>query len=151
MDSVLQILAAEFELLKNETAAGYRASGMAVSGNWAQELEVHVSSSGALLSAPGYINGRGPGTPPPSEAIEQWIKAKGIAAQLEKDLAISSLAYLIAKKIGRVGWQPKPGANSFIETIITPERIQQIVDKLGESYIQEFTSDIINFLKLATA
>lgn len=147
MSSVTQLLAAEFELLKAEVIAKYEASGMEISGNWADTVEVQSTPNGYSIAAANYINGCDPGKPPPSEAIEAWIKQKGIAAKLEKGMSIQSLAYLIARKIGREGWQPKPEHKNIIDGLVTPQRIQQILDKVGEVYITDFTTQIINLLK----
>ncbi|WP_294822644.1 hypothetical protein [uncultured Flavobacterium sp.] len=149
MDSIAQSLRAEFEALKNEIAAAYHASGTMASGNWPDTLEVQASENGAAITGAGYIEGRGQGKPPPSEAIEQWIVGKGIAAQLENGLTVSSLAFLIARKIGREGWKPPQGTESFIEAVVTPQRIQAIIDKVGEIHLQRFTATIISYLKAA--
>lgn len=45
------------------------------------------------------IHGRRPGTQPPLEAILEWVRKKPIVA----DISERSLAFLIARKIGRVG------------------------------------------------
>lgn len=149
MNSISEILKSEFELLKAEIASAYTNSGMAATGSWGEKLEVQVSGSSAKIAAPDYINGRKPGTAPPSEAIEKWIVAKGIAARLENDISISSLAYLIARKIGRSGWQPKQ--ENIVQSIATPARIQEILNKAGESCLSGFTNDIINHLKTLSA
>src|SRR5688572_9331060 len=104
MSSISQILKAEFEQLRQEIATAYEASGMAASGDWGKQLEVQAADGSASITAPDYINGRKPGTPPPSEAIEEWIVRKGMAARIQGEITIGSLAYLIARKIGREGW-----------------------------------------------
>jgi len=149
MSSPQEILAAEFEALKADIIAQYEASGMMASGDWGRELEVRTTKHSATLLGPGYIFGRKPGTPPPSEAIEQWLKDKGIAARLETEISIGSLAFLIARKIGREGWQPKQ--QDIIESVATPERIRQILDRVGESHVADITRGIILYLKTATA
>ena len=149
MSNVTEILRAEFELLRQEIIAAYNNSGMAATGNWGENVQVQVSGSSASITAPDYINGRKPGTAPPSEAIEKWIVAKGISAQMQKDITVSSLAYLISRKIAREGWQPKQ--ENLIENIATPARIQQIIDKAGDSCLTEFTKTITNYLKTITA
>ena len=50
-------------------------------------------------------NGRKPGKMPPPDSLISWIKSKGI--QPKKGIAVKSLAFLIARKIGRVGIKPK--------------------------------------------
>ena len=147
MNSADDILAAEFELLKSEVIAAYEASGNNASGNWVDSVTVQRLPNGFTLVADDYINGRGPGKPPPSAAIEAWIKQIGIASKLEKGMTTQSLAYLIARKISRKGWQPKPGSNNFVNNVVTPQRIQQILDKVGGVYAANFTSQIINLLK----
>lgn len=145
MNSISEILTAEFEKLKAEISTAYEAGGMAASGSWGSNLQLQLTGNSASITAPDYINGRRPGSPPPSKAIEEWIIAKGIAARLQRDITISSLAYLIARKIGREGWQPKQ--EDIVQSIATPARIQQIIDKAGESCLSGFTNEIINHLK----
>lgn len=140
------MLAAEFELLKAEVIAAYQTSGMEAGGNWADTVTVDATTNGYSITAADYINGRGPGKPPPSEAIEKWIQQKGIASRLEKNMTVSSLAFLIARKIAREGWKPKPGTENIAERVVTPQRIQQILDKVGESYLSDLTTQITNYL-----
>lgn len=151
MSSITQILLTEFEALKNELIAKYDEMGMRASGRWAENLSVSVSGNSAEILQEDYgeqlENGRRPGTPPPSQAIEQWIKDKGIAARLEKGMTISSLAFLIARKIGREGWNRKDqGGTELISSVVTPERIQKIIDLIGESQLNEFTLKISDYL-----
>jgi hypothetical protein len=147
MSNVTELLAAEFELLKAEVIAKYETSGRASSGNWADSVVIQKLPNGFNLVADGYINGRGPGKPPPSEAIEAWIRQKGIATKIEKGMSIQTLAYLIARKIGREGWKPKPENQKLIDDLVTPQRIQQILDKVGAVHITDFTTQIINLFK----
>lgn len=151
MSSSNQLLAAEFEALKNELIAKYDELGMRASGRWAESLSVSVSQNGAEILQEAYgeqlENGRKPGKQPPSEAIEQWIKDKGIATRLENGMTISSLAFLIARKIGREGWnRQQHGGTELISSVVTPERIQQIIDIIGESQLNEFTLKISDYL-----
>jgi hypothetical protein len=68
-------------------------------------------------------DGRKPGKQPPSDPIEEWVKQRG----LDNDISAKSLAYLIARKIGREGsLLYKQGGNSGI-----------ISDYLNEAYIEE--------------
>jgi len=151
MSSTAEILLTEFEALKNELIAKYDELGMRASGQWAESLSVSVSGNSAEILQEGYgeqlENGRKPGTPPPSEAIEQWLRDKGIANRLEKGMTISSLAFLIARKIGREGWnRQRHGGTKLISSVVTPERIQFIIDKIGESQLTEFTTKISDYL-----
>jgi hypothetical protein len=119
------------------------------SGNWADTVKVEATPNGYSITAADYINGRGPGKPPPSKAIEEWLQQKGIAARLEKNMTISSLAFLIARKIGREGWKPKAGTVDIVDIVVTPERIQQMLNNVGAVYLDNFTNTIINYLKQA--
>ncbi len=140
------ILKAEFELLRQEIIAKYEASGMESSGNWAQTVQVQQLPNGFSIAAGGYINGRRPGRQPPSEAILQWIKQKGIAARTGNEISLSNLAYLIARKIAKKGWKPKKDAADIVSSIATPQRIQQIIDKAGRPYVAGFTTEILQYL-----
>lgn len=154
MSSVSGILAAEFELLRSELIARYETLGMKASGNWADSLEVQVSENSAVLLAAPYSDqleyGRKPGKQPPSAAIEQWIKDKGIAGRIEGDISVSSLAFLIARKIARQGWNREQySGTELISSVITPQRIQQIIDKASQEELEQFTSNIIVQLNLS--
>lgn len=149
MINITQLLAQEFEKLKAELTEAYHASGMAVTGNWPKTMEVQASGTGVKLMGAGYIQGRKPGIAPPSETIEQWIIAKGIATRLENDITISSLAFIIARKIAREGWQPKHG--DIIEQVITPQRMQQIIEAVGYALVPDIVKDITNHLKTLSA
>lgn len=148
MNSVNEVLAAEFEALKADIIAAYNESDVKASGNWAATVEVQATDTNAKLLGAGYINGRGPGKPPPSQAIEQWLKDKGIANSIGKNRTVSSLAVLIARKIGRQGWKPKNGGSAvLVERVVTPQRIQQIIDKAGDILLADFTRQILDYLK----
>ena len=154
MSSVSEILSAEFELLRNELIARYEALGMKASGNWADSIEVQVSGNSAVLLAAPYSDqleyGRKSGKQPPSAAIEQWIKDKGIANRIEGDISISSLAFLIARKIARKGWNREQyGGTELISSVVTPERIQHIIDKASQQELEQFTTNITVQLNLS--
>jgi len=154
MSEVTDILTEEFEVLKLELIAKYDELGMRSSGKWADGLEVVVSENKASIKGYEYTQqletGRAPGKQPPSEAIEQWIKDKGIASRIEGKISISSLAFLIARKIGREGWKRQEhGGVDLINQVVTPERIQKILDRISDIYVVNFTNDLINVLQAA--
>ncbi|MCR5863059.1 hypothetical protein LRS05_13395 [Flavobacterium sp. J372] len=70
---------------------------------------------------------------------------------MQKDTSLSSLAYLIARKIARKGWKPKAGYEDVINAVATPERIQSIIDKVGDNELAGFTQNLLEYLKNATA
>ncbi|RWW99699.1 hypothetical protein [Flavobacterium cerinum] len=145
MSKLSKLLAFEFEALKNELVTKYDEINIRVSGNWAENLEVEASKDSVTLWGPYSPDGRKPGKQPPSEAIEQWLKDKGIASRLEKEISITSLAYLIARKIGREGW--KRQGTPLVRSVVTPERIQQIIDKISEDQLNDFTATILTYFK----
>lgn len=145
MSKLSKLLASEFESLKNELITKYDEMNIRVSGNWAENLEVETAKDSVTLWGPYSPDGRKPGKQPPSEAIEQWLKDKGIASRLEKEISITSLAYLIARKIGREGW--KRQGTPLVSSVVTPERIQQIIDKIGEDQLNNFTATILTYFK----
>ncbi|MHA3787465.1 hypothetical protein ACX0HA_04580 [Flavobacterium hauense] len=156
MSNTTQILSAEFEALKNELIGRYDEIGMRASGQWAESLSVELGENSAGILQESYGDqlefGRKPGKQPPSEVIEQWLIAKGIAARLEKDISVSSLAFLIARKIGREGWnRSEHGGTQLISSVVTPQRIQAIIDKIGESQLNEFTTKISDYLNTLSA
>lgn len=146
-----EILKREFEALKADIIARYETSGMKASGNWGKTVSVEMSGTSASITAAEYIKGRPPGKQPPSEAILKWLEDKGIASKLQKDISLTSLAYLIARKIGRSGWKPKQGNEDIIAAVATPERIQSIIDTVGESELAGLTQNFLQYLKNATA
>lgn len=159
MNENTEILQQEFDALKTELIAKYDELGMRASGNWANSLEVVVSGNNAKIIGESYSQqleyGRnaggksGKGTSF-SEAIEQWIKDKGIANRIEGEISVSSLAFLIVRKIMREGWKREEyGGVELITQVITPERIQQIIDRIGLEQTAGFIRDITTFLKQA--
>lgn len=154
--SSADILKAEFELLRQELIAKHDQLGMRGTGKWAASLSFTLSETGAELLQESHgeqlEHGRKPGKQPPSEAIEEWLVAKGIAARVEGDISVSSLAYLIARKIGREGWDRKErGGTALISSVVTPERIQQIIDKVGEGQLESFATNISSYLQTLSA
>lgn len=149
--NIRELLAAEFEAIKADVITRYQESGLSVTGNWATTLEVTATETSASLLGASYLDGRPPGKQPPSEAIVNWIEAKGIASQIENEISITSLAFLIARKIGREGWQPETTGSDIIAQVVTPQRIQQVIDRVSTPLVTEFCNDIINFLKQIAA
>lgn len=152
-----QILEAEFQKLRADIIEKYDELGMRASSRFERELEVEVDGLTARLTGVHYteylVDGREPGKQPPIKVIEEWIVDKGIANQIEGQITVSSLAYLIARKIGREGTEYfKQGGTDLIDSVVTPERIQSIIDKVSVFYMNRFVSDIVDvFKELETA
>lgn len=83
----------------------------------------------------------------PLEALENNAKTQGISA-LQKNISTSSVAYAIAQKIAQNGTK-NLDANQvgFIAGVVTPERIQQIIDKASVLCLNQITGSIIQQLK----
>ena len=146
------VLSKEFELLKNDLIKAYDAKGMRASGKFAESLEVKVQGLTAQLWGEDYAQqletGRKSGKFPPINAIEQWIKDKGIANRIEGQISISSLAFLIARKIAQSGWKREEyGGVELISSVVTDERIQKIIDEVGAEQAMIYTTEIITMVK----
>jgi hypothetical protein len=149
--SIEDILRIEFLAMSKEIVKAYDEKGMRASGKFAKELEVRTTEySAELLSVP-YAQqlelGRRAGGFPPLKMIEDWIRAKGVFNDALKKIKISSLAYLIARKISREGWnREKHGGVNLLSEIVTDERIQSIIDKVGDVSLTFYTTEIIGLL-----
>lgn len=146
------VLSKEFELLKNDLIKAYDAKGMRASGKFAESLEVKVQGLTAQLWGEDYSQqletGRKSGKFPPINAIEQWIKDKGIANQIQGQISISSLAFLIARKIAQSGWKREQyGGVELISSVVTDERIQKIINEVGAEQAMIYTTEIITMVK----
>lgn len=150
-DSPSQILEKEFEAIQRDLIAQYDKLGMRASGQWANTLDTQVTGLSAKIVGQDYteflVDGRKPGKFPPIAKIEQWIKDKGIKP-IEASMKISSLAFLIARKISREGTEYfKQGGTDLIDAVITPQRIQGIIDKVSTFFISDFVLNVTNQLK----
>ncbi|MEW5675552.1 hypothetical protein ABGT15_04505 [Flavobacterium enshiense] len=135
-----KILAEEMELLKAEILGVYNASGKRTSGEFEEGLEIQVNGDSATLLGYLYLGGRAAGKQPPISAIEKWIEAKGIKP-IEDKMKVSTLAYLIARKIAREGTNPENHLYIYDE-VITPERIEQILDRLNKINVTAFVNEV---------
>lgn len=139
------ILNKEMESLKADLIAKHMQLGMRASGNWADSLNVQTKGLSSVIYGEPYteqlVNGRAPGKFPPVDAIKKWIYDKNI--NIGDKISISSLAFLIARKIAKEGTEYfKQGGTDLVESVITPERIQSILDQVTEFHINSFFSEI---------
>ena len=145
-----QILAMEFESLKMDLITVYDQKGMRASGKFAESLEVKIAKNVGTLIGAKYSQqletGRRAGGFPPIKAIEQWIYDKGLSSRIDDSINVSSLAFLIARKIAREGWN-RGGDLELISTVVTEERIAEIIKKVGDHAVIDFTTDVISFLE----
>ncbi|UAB85694.1 hypothetical protein INR75_06680 [Zunongwangia sp. SCSIO 43204] len=117
--------------------------GMRASGQWVESLENRTKGlSGQIWGEPyteQLVNGRKPGNFPPIERMRQWVINKKLETTNKK--RISMLAFLIARKIAKEGTEYfKQGGTDLIEAVITPSRIQMIMDKVAQFHINSYTS-----------
>ena len=134
------IIKEELEAIKADIIALYNASGKRTSGEFENGLEIKYQPNSAILSGYVYLAGRAAGKQPPIEAIEKWLIAKGITP-IESKMKISSLAYLIARKIAKEGTK-KENHLQIYNQIITPERIEKILERLNKVNVTAFANEV---------
>jgi hypothetical protein len=147
-----ELLLKEFQSIQADLIEAYDKKGMRASGDFANSLEVQINGLNAKILGNDYAQqletGRLAGKSPPISAITKWINDKGIAGRIEGKISIKSLAFLIARKISREGWNRQGyGGVELISEVITDERMQSIISKFGDAYVIEQTSEIIKQIK----
>jgi len=153
-----QILFKEFDAIRVDLIKAYDAKGMRASGKWADSLQVEAGPLNAVITGLSYSQqletGRRANNGSSGETwdttladIEQWIRDKGITPR-ENNMKISTLAFLIARKIAREGWNREGyGGVELISEVVTDKRIQDIIEKVGEVTLFEYTTEIIKMIK----
>ena len=132
------------EQKKNEVRAAYIAKDRSASGAAGQSLTVKVSEqpnkiTGSLVGAHYWYyieNGRKPGKRPPIALIEKWIDDRRLSLD---GISKRSLAFLIARKIGREGTKGTP----ILESVFTPQSLQELGRSIGSAYLSNVKSDIV--------
>ncbi len=149
-----QILFNEFDLIRMEIIELYDQRNRRASGRFAKELEVESVGSGLTVRLYGtsyteyVVEGRGPGKAPPVDAMLEYVENKRPTSVVQGLITASSLAYLIGQKIAREGTEIfKQGGSDLISSIITPERIQSIIDKVSALNVSEFTSRFVELFQ----
>ena len=119
-------------------------NGSDVTGNLSNSIDYEVRENGdgyqlaRIMNTYGiYVDqgiGRGPGKMPPVTDIMEWLSLKRIPTPtgMEKE----SFAFIIARKIGKRGTNPRP--RPFINNSIT-----KVMRDIGESLIAEGATDEI--------
>lgn len=116
-----------------------------------ESISFTLAVSGAFYSvefkAPEYWkwaeNGRRPGKMPPVSAILEWIEAKRIVPYADANgrvPSLNSLAFLIARKIGRDGTE---GVH-FLEKAVQETEFEDIISDAISKDISEEWSNILN-------
>lgn len=146
-----QIIQEELEAIKEDLIKKHIELGMKSSGEWIDSLKVEVQGTHGVIKGNEYTwqlqAGRRPGTMPRIEYIEKWILDKGIKP-IEQSMKISSLAFLIARKIKEEGTKYyQQGGTDLLDSVVNPERIQRIIDKVGQLHIVSLRSEILEQIK----
>lgn len=136
----------------NRTIEGIRSRIPNVTGKMSQSLGYRLDENGlTIFSSEKYFTvletGRKPGKMPPISAIEEWVKNKPIAS----DINPRSLAFLIARKIGEEGslLYRQGGKSGVISDFINDQKIKEdlvdlLDDKFREAIINEFIKKSVN-------
>lgn len=145
-------LSQEFESLKADLIQAYDRKGMRASGDFANSLEVVVDGFNAKLFGNDYAQqletGRSAGKFPPINAILKWIDDKNISARLNGEITKNQLAFLIARKIAREGWNRQGfGGVELISEVVTDERINKIIQEVGIEQTLVYTTEITKMIK----
>ena len=149
MATTKQILKEEFESIMEDLKKKHIELGMKASGEWLDSLE--NTSEGNTGKVIGFdytyylVNGRKPGEFPNIDAIKKWIVDKGIVNRIKGEISISSLAFLIARKIAKEGTKYyQQGGTDLVSAVVTDERIQGIIDRVGAEATINLTKQIQN-------
>lgn len=133
-----------FEKVKKAYIEDQRSKGIRASGKSADTLRIESNTKAGKLYGQAYIHfqkvGRKPGAFPPIDAILQWIKDKGIVA----DIPDKSLAFLIARKIA------KKGTDIFLKkrpALDVTDQIEQARKELVQAFIQIEKTDMVNSMR----
>ena len=137
-----EIIQQELELLRRDIILAYEASGKKVSGEFEQELEVRDNA----LYGVGYLAGRKAGKRPIISRILNWVQARGLQPFISGQTQ-TQLAFAIANSIAARGTKPENHYKIY-EDVITPERIQQIIDKVSSININAFIDTVVADLNL---
>lgn len=129
------------EEMKNAIVKRHIDAGQKATGKTSSSLRIMVTPKGFQLVgwkyAGSYEEGRKAGGMPPTEALIEWAKAKGL--QFKSDAQMRSFAYCLARKIAREGTlryrtNPKP------DIFRTP--IKEMTDKLQKATQVYYTNTI---------
>ena len=149
---VEEILKKEFELIVVDLKQKHIELGMLASGQWINTLAIETTPTNGKILGQDYtdylVSGRPPSSKmPPISAIKKWIEDKRI---IPEDGNVTSLAWAIAKKIQREGTEyHKQGGTDLLDAVITPERIQSIIERIGTRQTLRLVDVIENKFKEA--
>jgi hypothetical protein len=142
-----EIIKEEIEAILDDIIDLYNKSGRKASEKFIEGLEAIYKPNQALIRGFVYLAGRGrtkkkgkAGEPTVQEQILKWLKIRGIRP-IEKNMKLSSLAYLIARKIHEKGTNRSEWLRIY-ELVITPERIDQIINRVSKLNVNKIVTEI---------
>jgi hypothetical protein len=149
MSSKTEVYEKHMQRLKAGILQRYEQQGRRASGKFADELEVQVSETNAVLLGSPHSRfverGRGPGKWPPRAAIEQWIEDKDGLPAIFKEKK-KSFAFLIARKIAREGTQGSDVLETAVREFLEKE-LPLMLSEVGAVYANEIRTELVDFLK----
>lgn len=142
-----EIIKEEIDAILVDIIEVYNNSGRRVSGQFEEGLEAVYEHNKGTIKGFAYLAGRGAtkakgksGEPTLQERILEWLKNRGIKP-LKKKMKLRSLAYLIARKIHQQGTKRSEWLKVY-EQVITPERIDSIIDRISELNVNKMITTI---------
>ena len=135
-----ELIRKEMESIVDDIKQMYENSGKKVTGQFADDLEVISSPNRVELWGTKVLAGRPEGGLPPVDKILQWVENRGIQPFVEGQ-STTSVAWAIAKSIQKYGTDQERTLKVY-EEVITPERIQKILDRVVEFNVQSFVHNI---------
>ncbi len=142
-----EIIKEEIDSILFDIKDEYNKSGRRASGEFEKGLEAVYEHNKATIKGFVYLAGRGAtkkkgvdGEPTLQERILEWLKIKGIRP-VEKKVTLRSLAFLIARKIHKQGTKRSEWLKVY-EKVITPERIDKIIDRISELNVNKLITEI---------
>lgn len=148
----LQRVLEEYSAFLDTTAKGNIPSDWRLKSSISFDLEVGNNLYEITFRAPEYWKyanyGRRPGKMPPVSEIEKWVIRRRIAPRATangKVPSTTSLAYLIARKIGRAGVK----GNDFLDkTLATDE--QRWEEKITDAIVSDISTQLTEWLSPTT-
>lgn len=134
---------------KAQIISNYDRDNMRASGSFGKSLRVEVLEQSGTIKGTLYganhslfvDDGRGAGKQPLRSVILKWINDKNITPR--DNISKDSLAFLIARKIGREGWRPKNRyPNGVISSVINNDSIKELILSLGANVKLQVRNDI---------
>lgn len=150
-----EIIKEEIDAILVDIIDVYNKSGRRASGEFEKGLEAVYEHNKGTIRGFVYLAGRGAtkkkgkaGEPTLQDQILSWLKTKGIRP-LNKKMKLRSLAYLIARKIHKEGTKRSEWLKVY-EEVITPERIDSIIDRISALNVNKIITTITAELEVLT-